>query len=224
MDLPDLTTYLIIHRGMRHDAARLEAAVRAVPEDDRTRRGTALARWYAGYHGELHEHHTIEDEIFFPAVLERLPVFDSQVHRIDAEHHRLEELLQRTTGMLQAIADPNVDWPVASAEAIETAAELRMLLDLHLGFEDDDVLPLFVRHFGREEYEDLEERARKSAKLAGLTFTLPWIMESATAEERQKLLGGAPFAFKLLWWATRRRYNRMAHDAFGLAVPAGASV
>lgn len=30
MELADLTTYLILHRGMRFNAARLEAAVRAV--------------------------------------------------------------------------------------------------------------------------------------------------------------------------------------------------
>lgn len=151
-------------------------------------------------------------------------MFDSQIDRIDAEHHRLEELLQRTTGMLEGIADPNVDWPVASAEAIETTGELRMLLDLHLGFEDADVLPLFVRHFGREEYEGLSERAMKSAKLGALAFALPWIMEAATAEEKAKLFGEAPLAFKLLWYATRGRYSRMVRGAFGTAAPAGAGV
>ena len=222
MEIPDLTTYLILHRGMRFDAARLAAAVQGVSEDERSRRGTALGRWYAGYYRELHEHHTVEDEIFFPAILEPVPVFDSQIDRIEAEHHRLEELLQRTTRTLQGIADPNVDWPQASAEAIETTAELRMLLDLHLGFEDADVLPLFVRHFGREEYEDLDERAMKTVKLDLLKFTIPWIMEVANAEEKEKLFAGAPFAFKLLWYATRRRYNRMARNAFGTALPAGA--
>ncbi|MDQ3978091.1 MAG: hemerythrin domain-containing protein [Actinomycetota bacterium] len=222
MEIPDLTTYLILHRGMRFDGARLAAAVQGVSEQDRIRRGNALARWYAGYHRQLHEHHTVEDEIFFPAILERVPLFDSQIDRIEAEHNRLEELLERTGRMLKAISDPNVDWPVASAEAVETTSELRMLLDLHLGFEDADVLPLFVRHFGREEYEDLDERALKSAKLDQLKFAIPWVMEAANSDERDKLFAGAPFAFKLLWYATRRRYNRMARDAFGSAVPAGA--
>jgi len=223
MDTPDLSTYLILHRGMRYDAARLAAATSAVTEHERTRRGPALARWYAGYNAELHEHHTVEDEIFFPAILERLPVFDSQLDRIEAEHHRLDGLLQHTTTTLDALGDPAVDWPRAAAEAVEQHAQLGGGLDGHLGFEDDDVLPLFVEHFGREEYEALDEQARKSIKLGALTFTLPWLMEAATSPEQQKLLGGAPLAFKLLWYATRRRYHRMAGAAFGPAVPAGAA-
>ena len=219
---PDLTTYLILHRGMRTDAARLAAAVAAVREPERAQRAAALSRWYAGYRHELHEHHTVEDEIFFPALVERLPVFDSQLDRIEAEHSRLEELLQRTDAMLAGLGDPEVDWPRAAADATDTAAELSALMRMHLDFEDADVVPLFARRFGLEEYEDLEERARKGASLSVLKFTLPWIMEAATPAEQQGLLGSAPLAFKLLWLTTRRRYARMAKEAFGPALPAWA--
>jgi len=72
-------------------------------------------------------------------------------------------------------------------------------------FEDRDLLPLFADRFGPEEYEDLEERARKGAKLDSLKFILPWIMDAATPTEKVTLLAGAPLAFKLLWLMTRRR-------------------
>ncbi len=49
-------------------------------------------------------------------------------------------------------------------------------------------------------------------------------MEAATAEEKAKLFGEAPLAFKLLWYATRGRYSRMVRGAFGTAAPAGAGV
>ena len=222
MQLPDLTNYHVLHRGMRLDSTRLAGAVAALAEGERSTRGPALARWYAGYYGELHEHHTIEDEIFFPAILERVPVFDGQLDRIEAEHHRLEEVLVETRARLARLGDPAVDWPVASAEAADVTTELRDLLDLHLDFEDADVLPLFVRHFGREEYEDLDERAKKHIKLGQLTFTIPWAVEAATAEERSRMMTTAPLAFKLLWHATRRRYDRMAREAFGPTVAAAA--
>ena len=222
MQTPDLSRYLILHRGMRADADRLAAAVSAVVEQERTDRGHALARWYTGYHHELHAHHTIEDSVFFPAILERVAVFDSQVDRIEADHQRLEGLLVRSEITLANLSDAEVDWPEAAAAATETANELSALMRVHLDFEDTEVLPLFVRHFGLEEYEDLEERARKGIRLGTLRFTVPWFMEAATPDEQGTMLADAPFAFRLLWHVTRRRYRRMAHDAFGSARPAGA--
>jgi iron-sulfur cluster repair protein YtfE (RIC family) len=222
MQLPDLTTYHVLHRGMRVDSARLAAAVATLGEADRPNRGPAMARWYAGYYRELHEHHTVEDEIFFPALLERVPVFDGQIDRIEREHDRLEEVLVETRAVLARLGDPAIDWPVAAAEAKDVTTELHALLDLHLDFEDADVLPLFVRHFGMEEYEDLEERAKKHANLAQIVFSIPWAMENATADEQQRMFASAPLAFKLLWYATRRRYDRLARYAFGTSVPTAA--
>lgn len=217
METPDLITFHVLHRGMRKDAARLAAAVDSLREAERTIRGPALQRWYAGYNGELHDHHDIEDTIFFPAILERLPVFDRSIARIDADHAALDDALARTQVALAEVADANVHWPTASAEASDAARELRLLLQSHLGFEDAEVLPLFVAHFGREEYEALEEQAKKQINVGQLKFTIPWAVDAATDDERKTMLDNSPFAFKLLWHATRRRYNRMAREAFGPA-------
>ena len=222
MELPDLTTYRVLHRGMRLDSARLAGAVATLAEAERTTRGPAIARWYAGYYGELHQHHTVEDTIFFPAILERVPVFDSQIDRIEAEHHRLEDVLVETAALLGRLGDPGVAWPVAVAEATDITTELCDLLDAHLGFEDADVLPLFVRHFTVEDYEDLGERAIKHTGLGQLVFGIPWAVEAATEDEFRHMYANAPLAFKLLWYATRRRYNRMARQAFGSSLPAAA--
>jgi hypothetical protein len=40
-------------------------------------------------------------------------------------------------------------------------------------------------------------------------------MANAEPDEREMLLREAPFVFKLLWYATRRSYQRMVDDAFG---------
>ena len=222
MQLPDLTTYHVLHRGMRLDSARLAGAVASLDEAQRSTRGPAMARWYAGFYGELHEHHTVEDDIFFPALLERVPVFDGQVDRIEAEHNHLEDVLVETRARLVRLGDPGVDWPVAVAEASEITSELKDLLSVHLDFEDADVLPLFVRHFSVEDYEDLNERALKHTKFGQLVFGIPWAVESATEEQFRHMYDTAPLAFKLLWRATRRRYNRMAQEAFGPSLRAAA--
>ena len=54
MNTPDLTSYRLIHRSIRQSTARLTTAVRGVAEEDRHDRGRQLARWYAGFEGELH--------------------------------------------------------------------------------------------------------------------------------------------------------------------------
>ncbi|HEY8526495.1 MAG TPA: hemerythrin domain-containing protein [Acidimicrobiales bacterium] len=109
--------------------------------------------------------------------------------------------------------DPVRKWAVAATR------ELSDLLDRHLSFEDADVVPLYVRHFGADEYAEVERRALKLASTANLPFTVPWALTAATEAERSRLLGDAPLAFRLLWWASRRRYGRLADRALAPAGP-----
>jgi hypothetical protein len=215
MQTPDLMTFMVLHHGMRADSARLARALTEVREDERARRSRQLTRWYDGFLHELHSHHEVEDQIFFPALLERVPMFDDQIARIDTDHARLDDVLDRGRRALVQLGDPRVAWADASRVAVETTAELHAHLDRHLGFEDTEVLPRFVEHFSAEDYEGLEEQALKHVELGTLPFALPWIMDNADPQQRKTLYDGAPFAFKLLWYATRGRYRRMARAAFG---------
>jgi hemerythrin-like domain-containing protein len=210
---PDLTTFAVLHRAMRVDGTRLAAAVAAVGDADRTR-VAALARWYRGFCAELHEHHTVEDELFFPVLADRVPSFDGHAERIELEHHQLDDALAGVGAALDALAEPG--GRVAShTRAVAATRELADLLERHLGFEDADVLPLYVRHFTADEYAEIEQRARKRASLANLTFTIPWGAQAASDDERARMFGAAPLAFRLVWYASRRRYARLAERALG---------
>jgi hypothetical protein len=222
MSAPDLTLFTIIHRLMRQDAARIADAVAGLTEPARTSQGVALARWYGGYLNELHDHHHIEDDIFLPAMAAKVPEAAAHVTRIDADHLVLDELLTRTTNALRRVADPAVDFATAHAEATDAARALRDLIDTHLAFEDTEVLPVFTAHFSGEEFEALEKQAMGKPDLKHLAFTLPWVVDGATPAERAQIFASAPFAFKLLYHATRRRYRRMSATAFAGA-PAVAS-
>jgi hemerythrin-like domain-containing protein len=215
MQTPDLTTFMVLHHGMRADSGRLAKALTEVGEPDRARRSRQLIRWYDGFLHELHGHHEVEDQIFFPALLERVPVFDNQIARIDADHALLDDVLDRGRQALVSLGDPSVSWTEASRVGVETTRELHALLERHLGFEDAEVLPMFVECFSAEDYEDLEERALEQFDRGTLPFALPWIMDNADPQQKQMLFDGAPFAFKVLWYATRGRYRRMATAAFG---------
>ncbi len=215
MNTPDLTTYHLVHRAIRQSTARLSAAVAEVTDDDRRSRGAQLARWYAGFETELHTHHTVEDDFFFPALFEHLPSLRGYLDRIDDEHRYLSELIVDTRTAIGELATMTTPFDRAIAGAVERTAELEGLMDRHLDFEDAEILPLFTRHMDAAEYDEVEGKALANPKFVELRFTVPWLMANADDRERRHLLDSAPSVMKLLWIATRRGHDRLTTAALG---------
>jgi len=103
---PDLTTFYVLHRAMANDAERLAAAVATASGPDRRRKLPAIVRWFNGYIVELHDHHTIEDEVFFPALAGRVARFDDVAGRLADDHDRLDGALSRTQQAIERLAHP----------------------------------------------------------------------------------------------------------------------
>ena len=103
---PDLSNYYAIHRQQRHDLRRLATAVETANEADRKGRLRPLAKWARGFGHELKTHHMVEDEIFFPAVLERVPSASAVIDSLDADHHRLDPMIDRLAPGIAELADP----------------------------------------------------------------------------------------------------------------------
>lgn len=218
MNTPDLTFYRLAHRRMRQSSRELAAAVASLREDDRRQQGRHLVRWYAGFEGELHVHHTVEDTIFFPALFSEVPSLRGHLDRIEDEHHHLDELIADTRTALAALADPTRAFTDALDGAASTTAALAGLLDGHLDFEDAEILPLFTRHMDRDEYKALEDAAIGRPDLSQLRFTVPWVMAGADPDEQEHMLDSSPFVMKLVWIATRRGFAKLEAAALGAAV------
>lgn len=212
---PDLTAFTVAHRALRSDGARLAAATAGLGAGD-TARARALQRWYRGFEAELTGHHRMEDHLWFPVLAERVPTFAQHVDRIDREHHLVDDAVAGARAALAHLVDDEAADPARRAAA-DAARELSSLLDLHLGFEDADVLPLYLRHFTEDEYAEVEDRARRSLDVRHLPFTVPWLLGATTPDERRRILGRAPLAMKLLWYGSRRRYARLSARALGTA-------
>ena len=211
----DLTAYRLVHRALTDGAARLAASVAdSRPGVDRERL-VALRRWYSGYERELDLHHRLEDDRFFPALAARVPTMVEHEPRLVAEHELIVTAMRRTGRALAAVVRPGGATVAAHREAVEATAELSARMDSHIGYEDADILPLFVRHMDAEEYEAIEEAAKRDGSLRTMAFTIPFIMEAADDEERAALLDDAPAVLRWLWVATRGRYRRLAQTAFG---------
>ncbi|HET6952138.1 MAG TPA: hemerythrin domain-containing protein [Acidimicrobiales bacterium] len=210
---PELTAFTVVHRALRRDAARLAAAAAGLQGGD-ARRARALRTWYGEYRAQLAAHHSLEDELWFPALAEHVPTFDRHAGRLAREHAALDDASDRLTAALDRLAATGAG-PEAVGPARDAAGELSALLDGHLRFEDGDILPLYLRHFTRDEYAEIERRSRKRLDLRRTPFAVPWILGAATPDERARLLATAPRAFTLLWFATRHRQARLSARALG---------
>jgi hypothetical protein len=201
-DAPDVTTYYAVHTAIRQGAHRLAAAAAAEPAQARTK---AIEKYWKGYAAELHAHHTTEDMVFFPALVERAPEAAALIEQTDVDHARLDELMTIVTEELAAVQRG------AGFQVLRrTLVELAELMDRHLDLEDAEIIPLFVRDFTATEYEAMEKQAIKQVGLGPqAAFAIPFIAESVTPEVRAELLANAPGAFRVLYRVSRGRYVRM---------------
>jgi hypothetical protein len=207
--------FTVVHRAIRRDGGHLAAAVSGLRVGDTTR-ARALRRWYGAFHAEVDRHHALEDHLWFPVLAERVPTFVEHRDRTEREHHLVDDALRKVAAALDRLVDSDAS-AGAKAAAHEAACELSSILDVHLAFEDADILPLFFRHVTSDEYAELEARARRLLEVRRLPFTVPWIMAATTPAERTLILGSAPLALKLVWCATRRHHARLTARALGPA-------
>lgn len=204
---PDLVPYLRVHRLLRTSAAELAASLATATTSTEPRRARALNRWYRGFSGEIRCHHHIEDELLFPALRGRVATYGEFGSRLDADHASLDVILD---GLAAAIAAGE------RSTAAGLAVELRDHLDEHLAFEDDEIVPLFIRHFTAIEFDELNAKAVKMTSPKQLVFTAPWLMSYLDATERAELLASVPKAMTILWTLTRGRYARMTARALAV--------
>src|SRR6185436_8912511 len=151
---PDLSFYFAIHRAQRDGVGRYRDAVSGLTESERIDRGKALARWVKGFVLELEEHHYVEDAFFFPSLRSKVASAGATIDGLEADHRHLDDLLVRWPAIARALADPEVPFLDAKAQATTYAGELDDLLHRHLAVEDQDMLPLFWRHYTAQEYDE----------------------------------------------------------------------
>lgn len=208
-DLPDLTSYRAVHHAIRLGARRLAAAAGTISPGD-ARRVRALQRYWTGYAAEVLVHHTLEDDVFFPALVERTPAMQEYSDRVSTDHHLLDELMAEVTDAVTTFAEPG-----AADRAAAALDRLSRLMDDHLDLEDVDILPLFVRHFTGEEYRELEEHAIAAIGIGRqAAFTVPFVLRSMSAEARVTTLATAPLPMRVLYRLTRRAHERLDRTVF----------
>jgi carbon monoxide dehydrogenase subunit G/iron-sulfur cluster repair protein YtfE (RIC family) len=210
--LPDhLAPVTAGHRAFRRDTARfIQALGRLDPRDDET--VAALQAWFVAAVEALHHHHTIEDEIMWPALRERSPAFAVADPVMQAQHEALDAALTAATAAVtQLAAAPAGQREAARRHAEEQVVRLRAILVEHLADEEATALPLLGEAFTVEEHTALAARVHDLFSPTELAFGLCWYLDAATPREREVILSDLPLPVRLLQrLVLRRRYERLS--------------
>ncbi|RZK86051.1 MAG: hemerythrin domain-containing protein, partial [Rhodococcus sp. (in: high G+C Gram-positive bacteria)] len=91
---PDTREMVVVHNCFRRQFAALPALVRGVPAGDTARAGEVVT-YFEELATALHHHHTSEDDLLWPKLLDRAPTDAALVLRMEEQHERISELLSR---------------------------------------------------------------------------------------------------------------------------------
>lgn len=199
---PDTNDMVVVHRVFRREFQLLPELVGQVAEGN-TARSAVLAEHLTDLVAALH-HHLNEDELLWPPLLQRATLHAELVHRMESQHAALSAVLDRIEQVLPAWAAT-----AGKSDGAELAAAMRdvsSLLELHLGEEEEEVLPLAREHLSVDEWLEIGKRGASSIenKRKRLLF-LGMILEDASEQERQSFLAKLPAPVRALWKLVGRR-------------------
>jgi len=97
---PDVHEMVVVHRAFRRESGAAAGYIRTTPEGD-TRRAKVVADHLRLGLAGLHMHHTGEDVILWPLLLERAAPSTGLVETMQAQHHGVDA---RTEALIPALA------------------------------------------------------------------------------------------------------------------------
>ena len=217
--LTDVRMMAVAHTSFRRELKLSAAAVSGVEPGD-TRRAGQVADHVDLWLGLVHHHHTIEDELLWDRLTERVgEELAPLVQLMEHQHHVVAGLL----GASPALVTP---WRSTASVTDRSRlsshlARLSSSLCEHLDTEEARVLPLMAQHISAAEWEEFTERGMeaipKGMLLAGFGMMLYEGDPEVIALEIAKLPAPLRPVLPVLGRRAFRRYARRIH---GTATPA----
>lgn len=158
--LTDVRMMTVAHTSFRRELKLAVAAVRGTRDGD-LRRVAEVADHVELWLGLVHHHHSIEDELLWDRLTERVPEeLEALVGLMERQHEAVAELLDGAQPLVRG-------WRVTAASAdrdllAEHLAALAERLCEHLDTEEARVLPLMAQHITVAEWEEFTERGMES--------------------------------------------------------------
>lgn len=205
----DTWDMVVVHRYFRREFALLPELVRGVAARD-GKHALLVGDWVAELITSLHHHHTGEDELLWPVLLQRVTLAAELVFRMEAQHVRVSTLLDSAAALLpawQGGAEVDVRDRLAAV-----LAEVAGLLDEHLDEEEQQILPLVEKHLTTAEWAELGDRGKDSMPKGGrkALVVLAAILLDASPQERTRFLKMLPLPVRTLYRVAGQRTYRAA--------------
>ncbi|MFL6081226.1 MAG: hemerythrin domain-containing protein [Ornithinibacter sp.] len=202
----DLQMMYLMHHAFRRDLARFAAAALHTPVTDRTTWRLLAARW-ALFAEVLHNHHSGEDAGLWPLLMERGGPQDRQtLEAMEGEHAEIDPLLRSCAEGLERLAG-HADEAARAALAVRLAAT-RDALGRHLAHEETDAITIVQRVLTQEDWLALdEEYFKREMTPRYILRVVPWAAHGLPRQDLDRLFAEAGAGFKLVWLATRRRFE-----------------
>lgn len=201
---PDTRDMRVVHDVFRREYALLPALVRGVADGDAARAATVAAH-HRLLSELLHIHHTGEDELLWPVLLQQAPESAALVGRMQGQHDRL-------VGLLGQLADAVPGWAsapdAAGGESVATVLdELRAALEEHLTEEESEVLPLCEEKMTSAQWVAIGEHGRSHVPPDRVFLVFGMMLEDAPPPAATMMLAGLPPEVQEAWAA-------MGQDAY----------
>lgn len=212
----DTRDMLVIHGFFRHVFRDAPDLVRGVATGD-----VARARVVGAHVREvaqvLHHHHRTEDDLLWDELERRSPACALHVGVMRAQHAEAARLI----GELELLVPA---WEAAAGaaerDAVAGAVEaLRAAVDVHLGAEEQRILPVAGEAFTQAEWDRLGEHGRAAVPKDRRLVQLGWMIESMGPDAGAAFVRRAlPPPVRLLWRVVgRRKFAAHRAQVYGTA-------
>ena len=207
-----------IHSAFRRELRLAPGLLRSVEHGDRLRAGI-VATHLDLLDRFLHHHHTVEDDLLWPKLLERVAAeLAPIVELMETQHERVAALLEQTVAM-------RAEWrkDADSARAAELAAVYERLHDAlveHLDAEEQHVMPLVEACITRNEWCRIGKAAQRGTPLKDGPRMLGMLAYDGDPAVMREMLGAVPAPMRGAVVAMgRRAYAKHAARVYGTPTP-----
>ena len=207
-----------IHSAFRRELRLAPELIRSVDHGDRLRAGI-VSNHLDLVDRFLHHHHTIEDTMVWPTLLERVPAeIMPIVELMETQHEVVADLLERI-GVLR------MEWR-KDADRSRAFQLARLYADLydglveHLDAEEQHVMPLVEGCMTQKEWATIGKAAQRSTPLKDGPRMLGMLAYDGDPAVIQHMLGAVPAPARgIVLKMGRRAYAKHARWVYGTPTP-----
>lgn len=207
-----------IHSAFRRELRLAPGLIRGVEQGDRLR-ASLVATHLDFIDRFLHHHHTVEDDLLWPKLLERVPAeIAPVVELMESQHHVVADLLEHTVVQRAAWRKDAETWRAAELAAVYS--RLHDALVEHLDAEEQHVMPLVEACITKKEWAAIGKAAQRGTPVKDAPRMLGMLAYDGDPEVIREMLSAVPAPMRgVVLKFGRRAYAKHATLVHGTPTP-----